>query len=266
MKIEYLLSIIIFIGINSNEINSIIRIPNFQGRFQNISTKNGLINYEFRIKYKEYEYSRFALSTTIYRLEGIKNLNLLNLTEFKHYDIKIYGKNNDSIQINFFLEDRDRYNDLICEILYKTKYIDKMIYSYGILNHRYYKYFGGTPKNAIKVKKLNKFIFSREDRVSKIIIRSPEDSYIDIYRNEIIDILYGEGRSIKITDNFDYMVCIPYSHANLLNVYKIGEYQEKIFKRYLYYKLDKRQQKFFESISFIIGNKNITLNRYFSLL
>jgi hypothetical protein len=57
------------------------------------------------------------------------------------------------------------------------------------------------------------------------------------------------------------MVCIPIRHAKLLNVYKMGEYQEEIFKRYLYYQLDKRQQKFFESISFMIGNKNITLNR-----
>ncbi len=261
MKIEYLLSIIIFIGINSNKNNSIIRLPNFQGRFQNISTKNGLINYEFRIKYEEYEYSRFALSTSTYRLERIKNLDLLNLTEFKHYDIKIYGKNNDSIQISFFLENRDRYNDLICKILYKTKYIDKMIYSYGILNNKNYKYFGGTPKNVIKVKKLKKYTFSRDDKVSKIIIRSPEDPYTEIFGNEIIDTLYGEGRSIIITDDDDSMVCIPYKYSKLLEVYKIGNYEEEIFKRYLYYQLDKRQLKFFESISFMIGNKNITLNR-----
>jgi hypothetical protein len=136
-----------------------------------------------------------------------------------------------------------------------------MIYSYGIINNRNYKYFGGTPENIIKAKKLKKFIFNKDDRVSKIIIRSSEDSNTEINGNEIIDTLNGEGRSIKITDYDNFMVCIPNSHTKLLKVYKIGEYQEEIFKRYLYYQLDKRQQKLFESISFMIGNKNITLNR-----
>ena len=261
MKFITLVTIIIFIVINSIKNDSIIRIPNFQGRFQNITTKNGLINYEFRIIFKEYEHSRFAISSSIYILEGIKNLNLLNLTELKLYNIKIYGKNNDSIQFDFIFEDSDLHNDLICQILYKTKYIDKMIYSYGMLNNNNYKYFGGTPKNIIKVKKLKKFTFNKDDRVSKIIIRSPEDPYAEVYGNEIIDTINEERRSIKISDIDDCMVCIPNSSIKLLNVYKMGVYIEDVFKRHLYYKLDKRQKESFESISFMIGKKNITLNR-----
>ena len=261
MKFNTLVSILVFIGINSIKNDSIIRVPNFQGRFQNITTKIGLINYEFRIIFKEYEYSRFAISSSIYRLEGIKNLNLLNLTELKNYDAKIYGNNNDSIQFDFIFEDKDLHNDLICKILYKTKYIDKMIYSYGILNNNNYKYFGGTPKNIIKVKKLKKFTFNKDDRVSKIIIRSPEDPDAEIYGNEIIDTLNEKRRSIKITDIEDCMICIPNGHDKLLNVYKMGVYVEDVFKRHQYYKLDKRQQESFKSISFIIGKKNITLNR-----
>jgi hypothetical protein len=235
-------------------------VPNFQGRFQNITTKNGLINYEFKIKFKEYEYSRFAISSSIYRLEGIKNLNLLNLTELKNYDAKIYGKNNDSIQFDFIFEDNDLHNDLICKILYKTKYIDKMIYTYGIFNNKKYKYFGGTPENIIKAKNLKKFTFSKKEYVSKIIIRSLEDSLNKIYEKEIIDNLSGEGRSIEINNYINNMICIPDRHTNILKIFKRGMY-ESSFHRDIYYKLDKRQEKNFESISFMIGNKNITLNR-----
>ena len=99
-----------------------------------------------------------------------------------------------------------------------------MIYSYGMLNNNNYKYFGGTPKNIIKVKKLKKFTFNKDDRVSKIIIRSPEEPYAEVYGNEIIDTINEEGRSIKISDIDDCMVCIPNSSIKLLNVYKMGVY------------------------------------------
>jgi len=258
MKIKYFISIIFFIAINSTKSNSIIRIPKFEGRYENISTKNGFINYEFRVITKEV--IRWPVSSILYWLEGIKNLNLLNLEEFKKFNLIMYGKNNDSLQLQYS-SSKDIYNDIICKILYKTKYIDKLIYSYGILNHKNYKYFGGTPENIIKAKNLKKFTFNKDDRVSKIIIKSPEDSFTEIFGNEIIDTLNGEQRSIEIKDDVNFMVCIPNRHSKLLKVYKLGEYREDIVNRYLYYQLDKRQQKFFESISFMIGNKNITLSR-----
>ena len=258
MKIEYLLSIIFFFNINSSKNNSIIRIPDFEGRYENISTKFGLINYEFRVITEEV--IKWPVSSSIYRLEGIKNLNLLNFTEFKYCYITIYGKNKDSIKLNFHLFSQDIFNDEICKLLYKTKYIDKMIYSYGIINNKNYKYFGGTPENIIKSKKLKKFTFNKDDRISKIIIRSSEDSYTEIHENEILDALNGKGM-IKIEDDKDFMICIPNTRTKLLKLYKIREYQEHIFRHNKYYQLDKRQHKFFESISFMIGNKNITLNR-----
>jgi len=263
MKIEYFIYVIVFICINSNKNNSIIRIPRDEGSYQNISTKNGLINYGFRIKYKEF--IKWPVGIAIYVLEGIKNLNLLNLTELKkgntEINKEIYGENKDSIKLEIYYYSEDIFNDLICKILYKTKYIDKMIYSYGILNKINYKYFGGFPENIIKEKELKKITFSKDDRVSKIIIRNPEDSFTEIYGNEIIDILDGEGRSIEIVDDLGYMVCIPNRHSKLLEIYEKGIYEEDLFKRRLYYKLDKSQQKYFGSISFIIGNKNVTLNR-----
>ena len=138
MKIKSLLSIIFFIAINSTKNNSIIRIPNLQGRYENISTKIGFINYEFKVFTTEA--IKWPVSSAIYRLEGIKNLNVLNLTEDNNCYIKIYGKNQDSIQLEFHFFSQDIFNDKICKILYKTKYIDKMIYSYGIINQRNYKY------------------------------------------------------------------------------------------------------------------------------
>jgi hypothetical protein len=204
MKIECLLSILFFIAINSKKNNSIITIPNLEGRYENISTKLGFINYEFRVITEEV--IKWPLSFCFYRLEGIKNLDLLNLTEFKNCNTKIHCKNKDSIQLDFLFSSQDIYNNLICKILYKTKYIDKMIYSYGIINNRNYKYFGGIPENIIKAKKLKKFTFNKDDRVSKIIIRSPEDPYTEIYANEIIDTLNGEGSSIEIIDDVNFMV------------------------------------------------------------
>ena len=263
MKIEYFLSIIIFIGINSIKNNSIIRIPKSEGRYQNISTKNGFINYEFRIIYREY--IKWPVGIAFYILEGIKNLNLLNLTELNKDNIEIYkeiyGGNKDSIKLEIPLYPKDIFNDLICKILYQTKYLDKMIYSYGILNDKKYKYFGGSPENLIKAKNLKKVTFNKDDMISKIIIRSPENSFTEINENEIIDILNGEGRSIKIIDDLNSLVCIPSQHSQFLKSYEIGWYEEDLLNRYLYPKLDKRQQKFFGSISFMAGNKNITLNR-----
>jgi len=257
MKIKYFISIIFFIAINSTKSNSIIRIPNYEGRYENISTKNGFINYEFRVITEEL--IKWPVSSILYRLEGIKNLDLLNLEEFMKSDLTIYAENNDSLLLQS-LASNDKFNNVICKILYKAKYIEKLIYSYGILNHKNYKYFGGTPENILKAKNLKKFIFNKDDNVSKIIIKSFEDSFTEIFGNEIIDTLNGEESSIEIKDDVNFMVCIPNRHSKLLKIYKKGEYHY-ISNPYTYYQLDKKQQKFFESISFMIGNKNITLSR-----
>ena len=254
MKIEKFLSILIFIGINSIKNDSIITIPMSIGRFENISTKNGFINYEFIIgSYGDYQ-PRIELFWAVYRLEGIKNLNL---TEFKDY--YRYGKNNDSIQLELGTNGDDIYNDEICKLLYQAKYIDKMIYSYGRVNNTKYKYFGGTPENIIKARKLKKFTFKKDEYVSKIIIRIP-DQYSEIYGNEIVDTLNGEGRYIEIEENGIFSLCIPRQHGKLLNLFGIDENSE-YYKNNFLYQLNITKQKFFESISLMIGNKNITLNR-----
>jgi len=256
MKIEKFLSILIFIGINSIKNDSIIRIPRSVGRFENISTKNGFINYEFKIgSFGDYQ-PRIALYWNINRLEGIKNLDL---TEFKNY--KRYGKNNDSIEITIG-DGEDIYNGDICKLLYQAKYIDKMIYSYGRENNTEYKYFGGTPENIIKERKLKKFTFKEDEFASKLILRIP-DSYSNIYGNEIVDTLNGEGRFIEIAESkYElYALCIPRQHGKLLDLFGIDLNSEYYKCSNFYYMLNETKQKFFGGISLIIGNKNITFNR-----
>ena len=73
MNIKYLLLLLYFSYVNSFIDKSIIKIPGIKGRYKNISTKNGFINYEFNRQSIETAFSRFPVYSLIYRLEGIKN-------------------------------------------------------------------------------------------------------------------------------------------------------------------------------------------------
>jgi len=134
-----------------------------------------------------------------------------------------------------------------------------MIYSYGKFNNEKYKYFGGTPEYFINSKNLKKFTFSKEDYVSKIIIKNSENSFSENYWNKIIDTSNKEERFLAIKDYDDTIVCIP---GIIFNIYETDIYEAGgVLKHNIYYKLDKRQQKYFGSIIFMIDNKNITINR-----
>ena len=256
MDNKHLLLLIIFLLFNLIKNNSIIRIPSEEGRFENISTKNGFINYEFKHEQQQNYYWRFPIIFTIYRLEGIRNISLYNFTEFKYiFDIEFYGKNNDSFKLTIQSYKDDIYNNAICKILYKTHYIDKNIYALGILNKRKYKFFGGIPKNIIKVKKLDKFTFNKNDKVSQMKID---------YINGTSDIfnLEGEKRLVSIKEDLGLFICIPLTYRlTLMKQYKDSIYREDLFKSYDYYGLDEKQQRIFPNISFKIGNNTITLNR-----
>ena len=63
----------------------------------------------------------------------------------------LYGEKNNSIWKSFQKREKDIFNPLLCEIFYKTKYIDKMIYSIGHYdNNEPFKFFGGTPVKIMK--------------------------------------------------------------------------------------------------------------------
>ena len=153
MRILSLLLLLYFIY--SYEENSIIKIPNKKGNFYNISTKYGLINYKFT--HDCYELFKWPLPFVQINLEGIKDLSLFKLPkDGLNEQYILYGENNNSIRIQYLHREIDIFNPLLCELFYKTKYIDKMVYSIGYFEkNRPYKFFGGIPENITKnLKKL----------------------------------------------------------------------------------------------------------------
>ena len=122
-----LILLLLFYFIHSYEENSIIKIPNKKGKFENITTKYGLINYTFI--YDSLPTEKGPIPFVQFNLEGIKNLNLFILPNNKTYEkYGLYGGKNNSIWISFQKREKDIFNPLLCEIFYKTKYIDKIFY------------------------------------------------------------------------------------------------------------------------------------------
>ena len=256
MKKLILLLLLYFIY--SYEENSIIKIPNSKGRFENIPTKYGLINYEFI--YESLPTFRWPLPFIQYNLEGINNLSLFQLPEDKLYEqYKVYGEKNNSIQIFSQWRENDIFNPLICEIFYKTKYIDKMIYSIGYYeNYRPYKFFGGTPNKIIK--NLQKFTFNNNtDIISKIEIK------FDNGKNFTINI-EEKNKRFQFDEEYGNMIGLPYNIFNIFYNKIFKDYKEEeifggFYVRYHVYKLNEEQIKAFPNITFTIGNKILNLNR-----
>lgn len=250
MNIKYLLLSLYFLYVNSIIDKSIIKIPYIEGRFENISTKNGLINYEN--KYETVDISwRYPLFLLIYRLEGIKNLNLINITEYKSdCDVKIYGKNNDSIEFIYYWKNENKYtNDVICKLLYKTQYINKNIYAIGNLNNKLYKFYGGLPEDIIKEKQLNKYSFNKNDKVSEVIVGFSNGG------NNI----YKVNKLVEISTSEFLAVCIP-NEPSIFKDYEKIKYLDVIHASFIY-KLSDKQQRDFANIFFKIGNKTINLDK-----
>ena len=156
MITKFLLLIIIISYIKSEEDNFIISIQFKEGRFENIPTKRGLINFETRDYYEEY-FIKSIYRGTIFIFEGMKNLSLFNFSEYEEFRIRdeknvpeiaklfnlrenvnlpyeIYGENKDSLKLDVSMRE-DCYSPLICKLFYKTNYIDKYIYSIGKINN-----------------------------------------------------------------------------------------------------------------------------------
>ena len=128
----FLILFLLLFSIYTIEENSIIKIPNKEGRFENIQTRKGPINYEFGINWGE----EFQVSFPYieYKLEGIKEINNKGIYQIMIEDLKA-----------------DSGNKRICEMFYEYNYIDKLIYSID----QKYKYFGGLPKYLDKLEKFN---------------------------------------------------------------------------------------------------------------
>ena len=148
------------------------------------------------------------------------------------------------------MEDKDKYTNVICKLLYQTQYINKKIYSIGNLNNNIYKFFGGMPDNIIKVKQLNKYSFNKNDKVSEVIIGfSNGDNNI-----------YKVNKLVEIKESYSLIVCFP-DIPSIFKHYEKFEHFEGIYDRYILYKLSDKQQIEFANISFKIGNKTINLDK-----
>ena len=242
----------------SFEENSIIRIPNKEGSFKNISTKNGFINYLFYHRNSEDICNMIYITYTLGR---IKNLNLFKLPQKTiNNEFNKYGNNNDSLEIIYYNEETDTHNPLLCEIFYKTKYIDKMIYSFGRNEYREpYKFFGGTPQNVTK--NLNKFTLNTKE-ISEIKIE---------FVNGTNYIINGfNNNQVEFKEDESSMLCLPENILNkfqklFLNQFKESIYNFKLFEGSGVYKLKKGQKALFPNINFKIGNKILILNQENSL-
>ena len=261
MKIIFLMILYLLYFINcKEEKDPIIRIPNNQGIFNNITTKYGIITYEFHN-------SRFVLVTKnlyedhtpyiIYKIQGMKNLDLLKLP--KTTDLNRFIKKNNNLEFTYEYQEKDRHNPFICEIFYKTKYINKMIYSLGKdENGQIFKYFGGTPNKIAK--NFEKFTFNNKtSQITEIKI------YFNNNTNYIIDI-YNKSQTYEIKEDFYSMICLPENmllqfNELLFKDYKEYDYKYEIFRSYHIYKVTEEQKNLFPTITFKIENKIITLNK-----
>lgn len=252
--------LILLFKINIFKANNIIQIPKKEGHFKNISTKYGYINYHFYAEVIEVIKWPFVIDNII--IEGIKNLSLVNFSNYIYYpSIEIYGINKDNLKMVFGGPEIDIFSPIICKLFYETNYIDKMIYSIGKNeNNEFYKFFGGTPQNLTK--NLNVFNFSNKTKLSEIKIELNNATFLTLNINKNI--------TFEISDIPDSSFCLPYevfdTFRNLF-IKNAEEYKKHkkgtFYKTTSLYSLNETQKNNFliNSITFKIGNKNIKLNQ-----
>jgi len=251
--------LLLFYFIYSYEENSIMKLPNRKGKFENIPTKYGLINYSFINDCLEF--IKWPLPFVEIYLEGINNLSLFTLTKNKTYeeDYELYGDKNNSIKMKFPGKEKDIFNPLLCEIFYKTKYIDKMIYSIGYYeNNKPFKFFGGTPEMIIK--NLNKFTFNdKTDFISKIDIINNNGKIITINIEE-------KNKRFRFDEEYGNMIGLPSNIFKIFYNLLFKDYKEQEIFRGCFikdnaYELNEEQIKVFPNILITIGNKIINLHK-----
>jgi hypothetical protein len=178
---------------NCYKANDIIQIPKNLGIYKKIPTKYGNIN--FIMQQDVVEAIKWPMIYMGFKIEGIKNLNSFNFSDILSdgsYDI-----NGENFYMDFQLTELDTFSPLICKIFYKTTYIDKKIFSIG----KYYKYFGGTPKNITK--DLNKFTFNKKiDKLSQL--------KIDMNNGTTFTVDIDKDIFFEIDDTKEESFCFPY--------------------------------------------------------
>lgn len=253
---------------NINNIdNEIIGIPplKFDSEFT-IITKNGLINY-YLGKSLIGSYSEnmmyFIADCWIvnYRFENWKNLELSqNILKHKekngiHYEIS--GEKKDKIYLELHArKELINHYKIICELLYSTKYINKLIVTVVSnitdIDNMQYKYFGGTPQKLVE--NLDKYTFNTNNIISEIEFSFNYNTY-NIKSNST------ENNKVEFNDD-SHLICFSKSIFNnleklLFKYYnKTTYYYDIEYDENEIYDLNEKQKDLFPSeIKFKINNK-----------
>lgn len=224
---------------------------NSKDKHDTIVTKYGNISTEF---FQEvfsnditYGYRFVTVGPLTYR-NSYKFTNIKNINLFKSNHYTNIKKNNDSILVYYNYS----YIPLFCEMLYKTKYINKNIY--GIDNYGYI-YFGGTPEYlTINYKNYtfgeNLFCeYSESELEIKTIV-----SNVNIQMND------GNKFKLKLYDKLSFyfnkfcegLICLKSSQYN--QFYE----QFKNFSKFYNYNFTNKNYSF--CISFKISDKIFNIN------
>ena len=250
----------LFLLIQSYNDDGIIRIPLITHSEVCFSSKYGPVFYSID-KDESDDIGCPCNRYLLYKFDKIKNLELLHSNLSRKINIET-KKEIASFCANG-IKQRDGHNNIICELFYQTKYIDKKIFSIGKnLENEPFKYFGGTPKEIIK--HTNKFTFDMNNStVSKIEI---------IFKDKNKDVLRinpTKSNKVEFIDN-PYLICLTPEvleefkklFLNQYEKYKFTEYDsESCPYTYNIYKMKLKQMKTIPEIKFRIGNITISLNK-----
>ena len=241
-----LLLILILINCNENEDNEIITIPESRGNFKNIKTKFGFIDIRIDLYFDNVILPEFGgIETNNYFIiKNLKNMELLNKHDYSNENGIVFDlQDNNSLFIDIKNDyySKNKINLLLCDIFYKTKYINKKIYF--VLKNKY-KYFGGDPK--INSLNLTKFSFNKNEKVTEMVINlaSKRNIYLNINKEKYLVEFIEDQETI----------CFPNEILQQLKNIFLNNYE----KCKNYYVL-KKPIKFFTYLKFKIGDKTIYL-------
>ena len=256
--IIFILFLLIQYGVKAN--NEIIRIQLNNVTYQNIQTKYGIIDYQFY--FSQEEGSQYPLLLSEYIIKNIKNLSLYNQ---KDKYIYILGKNKDIAKLSFDTDvaaELADHNEVLCELFYQTKYINKKILSIGRNEQgELYKFYGGTPQNLIM--NLNKYTFKIDDAISEIEVYFDWKKTNNIYN---IKLNSTEHNKIEFKDD-THLNCLSheiFSKLQNLLFYKYLKCEhtyDSNFNKYQMFDITDIDKNSFPEIKFKIGNKIITLDK-----
>lgn len=246
---------LIKILITCNKIENIIEILYLPRKSQNISTKHGPITFQIY-----YDFNTYC------NIDGIKDLNLFSFPNY-NCTYKLYGENNNSLQIILEHDSPYKLNHLITRLFYETNYINKMIYAIeynpnnitGLQKRKENLsiFYGGVPNHISK--DLIKYTFLPNDKVSEINILYNNGTKINIPTDPVKE----ENNLIELGRSLEF-ICFP--------EYILDKIKNLLLKDYLTTEVDKgftpkyltNSEKFknFPNISFNIRDKIITINKY----